>query len=112
MADTTAAEADTQGATATDEMATDQHALFVAVDNTQWATAGTMADETATEADEIATDQHALCVAVEYTHWATAATEETATDQPKANTKWATVADTQATVANAQHNLRATHYDN
>ena len=105
-------------------MATDQHAyaLSVAVENTQWPTAATMADETATEADaqwattadEIATDQHAPSVAVEYTHsqWATAATmaDETATeadapatDQPKA--------DSQTTVANAQHNLRATHYD-
>ena len=99
MADETAAEADTEGATATDEMATDQHAypLSVAVENTQWPTAATMADETATEADaqwataadEIATDQHALSVAVEYTHCATAATmaEETATDQPKADTQ-------------------------
>ena len=103
-------------------MATDQHAyaLSVAVENTQWATAATLADETATEADtqwataadDIATDQHALSVAVEYTHCATAATmaEETATDQPKADTQ-ATVVDTQATVENAQHNLRATHYD-
>ena len=108
MADETAAEADTQGATATDEMATGQHAyaLSVAVENTHWPTAAaaTMADETATEADaqwataadEIATDQHALSVAVEYTHCATAPTmaEETATDQPKADTQWATVGDT------------------
>ena len=111
MADETAAEADTQGARATDEMATDQHAyaLSVAVENTQWSTAATMADETATEAD--AQWATAAAVAVEYTHCATAATmaEETATDQPKADTQWATVADTQATVANAQHNLRADH---
>jgi hypothetical protein len=65
-------------------MATDQHVL---------ATAATMADETATEADA---------------QWATAATmtEETATDQPKADSHGG-----QATVANAQHNLRATQYD-
>jgi hypothetical protein len=96
-------------------MATDQHAyaLSVAVENTQWPTAAaaTMADETATEAD--AQWATAAAVAVEYTHCATAATmaEETATDQPKADTQWSTVADTQATVANAQHNLRAAHYD-
>ena len=89
MADETATEADTQSATAAtmaDETATA---------DTQWATAAV--DETATEAN---------------THWATAATiaEETATDQHKADTR-ATVAYTQATVANAQHKLRATHYD-
>jgi hypothetical protein len=44
MADETATEADTQWTTAADEIATDQHALSVAVEHTHWATAA----ETAT----------------------------------------------------------------
>ena len=70
--DETATETDTQGAPAADEIATDEHAMSVAVEYTHnWATAGTMAEETAIEAD---------------TKWTTVA-------DAQHNTQWATMAE-------------------